>query len=311
MIQIIGLLLPIFAIIALGRAAVRFALIDPAGVRGLNDFTYWLALPALLFDSIAMGETLHLLGIASIYLAGCLLVYGLALLLARVLLHMRLSPAAAFALSATYGNAIYFGTPIVSAVFGIPGLMLILPIIALHSGVLLPLASALIEYGSQSGSGAVLRKTLRSLLRNPIIMAIAGGFLWHIGGMPVPAPAHALLGLLGKAAPSLALFCVGTSLPTVTSGSAKEAALAAAFKLIVLPAVIGAASLSVGMSGLPVKVALITAAMPTGANAFMVARRAPAFADTSAFAVVITLIAALPVLSGLLFELERITVASW
>jgi predicted permease len=259
----------------------------------------------LLFDSIAAGKTPHLFGIASVYLCGCLFAYGLAFLLARVLLHMRLPPAAAFALSATYGSAIYFGVPIVSATFGASGLALILPIIALHSGVLLPLASLLIEYGNQNGSNTVLRNTLRSLLRNPIVMSIVLGFLWHVGGAPVPAPAHALFGLLGQAAPPLALFCVGASLPTVASGSAREAALAAVFKLAVLPAVIGAAALSAGLSGLPVKVALVVAAMPTGANAFMVARRAPAFADTSARTVVITLIAALPVLSGLLFGLGR------
>jgi malonate transporter and related proteins len=305
MMDIIGLLLPIFAVIALGRAVVWFALIEPAGIRGINDFTYWIALPALLFGSIATGKTLHLFGIASIYLAGCLFVYGLALLLARVLLHMRLPQAAAFALSATYGSAIYFGIPIVSAAFGSSGLVLILPIIALHSGVLLPLAAALIEYGSQTGSTAVVRNTLRGLLRNPIVMAIAVGFLWHAGGAPVPVPAHALFSLLGKAAPSLALFCVGASLPTVTSGSAKEAAIAAVFKLAVLPAVIGVASLSAGLSGLPVEVALITAAMPTGPNAFLVAQRAPAFADAAARTVVITLIAALPILSGLLFGLSR------
>jgi malonate transporter and related proteins len=305
MVDIIALLLPIFAIIALGRAVVWFALIDAPGIRGINDFTYWIALPALLFESIAAGKTPDLFGVAAVYLAGCLLVFGFALLLARMLLQMWLPQAAAFALSATYGSAIYFGIPIVSATFGAPGLVLLLPIVALHSGVLLPLASGLIEYGTRSGTRSVLRSTLRSLLRNPIIMAIAVGFLWHAGHVPVSAPVLAFFGLFGKAATPLALFCVGASLPIITSGSAREAALVALLKLAVLPAVIGAAALSVGLSGLPVKIALITAAMPTGPNAFLVARRAPAFADTSALTVIITLIGALPILSGLLFWLGR------
>ncbi|HZU87983.1 MAG TPA: AEC family transporter [Stellaceae bacterium] len=305
MMDIVGLLLPVFTVVAIGRAVVRLGLMETAAVRGINDLTYWIALPALLFDAIAAGQMPHLFGIASVYLCGCLFAYGLAFLLARALLHARLSRAAAFALSATYGSAIYFGVPIISAAFGASGLALILPIIALHSGVLLPLASVLIEYGNQNGSNAVLCNTLRGLLRNPIVVSIVLGFLWHIGGAPVPAPAHALLGLLGQAAPPLALFCVGASLPPVASGSAGEAAFAAAFKLTVLPALIGGLALVAGLSGLPVKVALVTAAMPTGANAFLVARRAAAFADTAARTVVITLIAALPILSGLLFGLGR------
>lgn len=304
MVDIIGLLLPIFAIIALGRAVVWLALIDAPRIRGISDFTYWIALPALLFGSIAEGKAPDLLGVAAVYLAGCLLVFGLALLLARILLQMWLPQAAAFALTATYGSAIYFGIPIVSAAFGPSGLVLLLPIVALHSGILLPLASALIENGTPSRTDSVLRGTLRNLLRNPIIIAIAVGFLWH-AGMPVSAPALAFFTLLGKAATPLALFCVGASLPTTTSGSAREAALAAVLKLAVLPAVIAAGALSVGLSGLPVKIALITAAMPTGPNAFLLARRAPAFADTSALTVVITLIGALPILSGLLFWLGQ------
>jgi NAD(P)-dependent dehydrogenase (short-subunit alcohol dehydrogenase family) len=112
MLDTIGLLLPIFAIIALGRAVVWSSLIDEPGIRGINNFTYWIALPALLFGSIAAGKALNLFGIATVYLAGCLAVFGLALLLARIFLHMLLPQAAAFALSATYGSAIYFGMPI-------------------------------------------------------------------------------------------------------------------------------------------------------------------------------------------------------
>jgi predicted permease len=56
-----------------------------------------------------------------------------------------------FALNATYGNVIYLGTPLVSAAFGPPGLSLILTIIAVHSGVLLPLAAVLIEIEQSFG----------------------------------------------------------------------------------------------------------------------------------------------------------------
>jgi len=53
MIGALGLLFPIFAVIGIGRAAVQFGLIEPAGVRGINEFTVRIAFPALLFGSIA------------------------------------------------------------------------------------------------------------------------------------------------------------------------------------------------------------------------------------------------------------------
>ena len=304
MIEAFGLLLPIFVVIAIGRAAVQLRLIDPAGVRGINEFTVRIAFPALLFASITNGAVPQVFGVAGVYLAGCLAVYGLALLLARVALGTSLAQGAAFALNATYGSAAYIALPVVSATFGAAGLSQIVPIIALHSGVLLPLAGFLIEIGSQGTNRAVLRHTAQSLIRNPIVMSLIIAFVWNAGGVPVPPPLRALLNLLGAAAPSLALFCVGASLPVIAGGYAKEAMLATTLKLGVLPITIGALSIFAGLSGLPLKVALVTAAMPTGANAFLVARRAAAFTETSAQIVVISLIVSLPILSGLLMELR-------
>jgi malonate transporter and related proteins len=146
---------------------------------------------------------------------------------------------------------------------------LLLPIF----GVILPLAAALIEIGSQNGERLRLVVLLRGLVRNPILVSIALGFLWHAAALPLPGPLHACLALLAKAAPGLALFYVGTSLPAVPRGFAKEAALAAGLKLAVLPATIGGLAFVAGISGLPLKVALIAAAMPTGPNAFLVAKR--------------------------------------
>jgi malonate transporter and related proteins len=281
-------------------------LMDAAGVRGINDFTAKIAFPALLFGSIGGGKNFSSLGVASIYLVGCLSIYAAALWLARAALQAQLSRAAAFALNATYGSAAYVAMPIVTARFGQNGLFLILPIIALHSGVLLPLAAALIEFDTDNTGFRALRNTLRALLRNPIVMSIVLGFLWHVAGVPFPASADMLLGLLGKTAPGLALFCVGASLPMAAGGfCAKEAVLAALCKLALLPTVIAGLSFCAGLSGLPVKVALVTAAMPTGANAFLVARRAAGFADASARTVVITLVASLPLLSVLLWGLAR------
>jgi predicted permease len=172
---------------------------------------------------------------------------------------------------------------------------------------LLPLAAFLIEIGSHGdgdGGRRVLRSTARQLSRNPIVMSIIVGILWRLTGIPLAAAFAECLDLLGKAAPALALFCVGASLPRVVGGSTKEAALATTLKLAVLPLAIWGLCASAGLSGLPLKVALVTAAMPTGANAFLVARRVTAFSETSAHIVVVSLVVSIPILSGLLIGLR-------
>jgi malonate transporter and related proteins len=59
-------------------------------------------------------------------------------------------------------------------------------------------------------------------------------------------------------------------------------------KLAVLPISVGLAAWIVGLPSLQWRVAVLTAAMPTGANAFLLARRATNFAEVSATTVVLT-----------------------
>jgi malonate transporter len=292
MAQALGLIVPVFAVIAMGWLAVRLKRLDTQSLAGLVGFAYWVALPSLLFASIAELDPGAALTVAIIYLACCLVVYGFAVAVSCLLFRRSLAQSAMFGLNATYGNVIYLATPLVSAAFGQPGLTLILVIIAVHSGVLLPLAAVLIELdsGQQGGAVVVLRSSIVNVLKNPIMMSILLGFLWRLTGFGVPVPLHNLLTLLGRAASPLALFCLGATLPGISGGILvlREAVLVTIIKLLILPISVGAMCWLVGLPDLQWRVALVTAAMPTGANAFLLARRATDFAEASATAVVLS-----------------------
>jgi malonate transporter and related proteins len=307
MTEVILLLAPIFAIMAIGRAALWAKFFDAPAVRALQNFALYAALPALLFKSVTETAALRVIDVAGLYLAGCMLVFVGALAIGRFALQLRLADAAAFALNSTYGNVIYLGTPIIGAAFGPAGIALLVAIIALHSGILLPLAALLIEVGNQATGDpkAVLRSTLKNLIRNPIIMSITAALLWHWLDVPVPTPLKSMLSLLGGAASPLALFCVGASLPAVrTQSFGFDAFIPAMVKLLALPAVIGLLGFASGLSGLALAVALVTAAMPTGANAFLASRRAEGFVSASAATVVITTILSAGWLSYLILRLH-------
>jgi len=289
--QIIELVIPLFALIGLGRLAFQRAYIDGAGVAALTGFTYWVALPALLIGSVVNGRSDHIVFTAGIYIACCIIVFFLSIAIARIVFGYPIERAALFGLNATYGNIIFLGTPLVASVFGQEGVALILVIIALHSGVLLPLAAVMIEIGTRRQGGAlvVCSRTARSLAQNPVIMSIVLAFLWKQTALPLPPGLHGLFALLAPAASPLALFCLGASLPLerLERSVVQEAALATFIKLLLLPLAVGWASWFCGLAGLPWRVALLTAAMPTGANAFLLARKATTFAAGSAMTVVL------------------------
>jgi predicted permease len=219
------------------------------------------------------------------------------------MLGLGMANAAMLGLNSSYGNTVMMGIPIIAAAFGREALPPLLAIIALHSAILLPLAGTLVEMGVTGHSHPfdVLRTTIRGALRNPIILSIILGFLWRAPGLPVPPPLHALLQMLGAAGPPLALACLGASLPGLTrSAIGAEAAIGSVLKLAALPALVFAIGHLMHLSGLPLTVAVVTGGMPTGANAFLLARRAETLLRISASTVLITTVLSLATISGLL-----------
>jgi len=303
MYAIAGIIAPVFALILLGAAARASRMLDAGGLRGINDLTFYLAIPALLFRSVVEASELRLIGPATLYFGACLIVFAAGVLLARRVLGAGLGQAAMVGLNACYGNTVMIGVPIVSAAFGGEGVAIMLPIIALHSMLLLPIATVLIE-AEGKGTARPLRAlwaTVPSVVRNPVIMSMVLALAWRLVALPVPVPLHRLLDMLGAGAPALALFGLGASLPEFASrGSVRETGLTTVLKLLVQPLLVWAASAAVGLPPLATAVTVITAGQPTGANAFFLARRTGVSTAESAGSVVVSTVLAVFTLSALL-----------
>lgn len=281
--------LPIFCAILLGWMSQARGWIDAISVRALINFALWIAFPALLINAIPRSPLQGVAGVALVYFLGCAVLFLLAMVLARLLLGAGLSHAALFGLNATYGNIGALGIPTVLALFGPDALALIMPIIALHSGFFLPIAAVLIAIGAGGGNGyEALMDSLRSVARNPIVIAIAVGLMLQIGQVPIPEAVGRLLSLFGGAGPPIALFCIGASLPALAGNTSwREASLACTLKLAVMPLVVWIGARQLGIEGFPLQVAVIIAALPTGANVFLLAQRSSVPADASATTVAV------------------------
>jgi predicted permease len=299
---VLGIVLPVFAIIALGYAASRWRFVDDGGFRGLNFFTFSIASPCLLFNG---GTSGHEGGgpAAFAFFIASMLIYGIALWLGRARLRQGIGAAGLFALNASFGNTVMLGIPLITAAFGQAGLTILLAILALHSMVLLSVATVVAEIGlhSQAPLSRVLRATLLGVLRHPIVMAVFLAFVWHGLGIPVPAPMRRVLELLGGAGPPLALFCLGGSLAGFSLvGARAEVGFASFLKLVLMPALAWGACWALGLSPLETAVAVVTSALPTGANAFLLARRYETGVGASGATVLLSTLISIATLSALL-----------
>lgn len=302
MTAILDIVAPVFLIVTLGWVAAVRGFVDEAGFRVLIGFTFGIASPALLF---AGGTSGHGGGgpAAFAFFLAALLVYGFAMWLGARRLGMPIGEAGLFGLNATFGNTVMMGIPLVAAAYGQAGLAILLAIIALHSMVLLGLGTVVVELGIHRHAplGRVLRATAGGVVRNPIVMSVLLALVWNALHLPVPGAARRTLELLGASSPPLALFCLGGSLATFrVAGAMGEVAWSLVLKLAVLPLLVWGVCLAIGLGALETAVAVTSAALPTGANAFMLARRYRTGAERSGATVLVSTVISVFTLAAVL-----------
>jgi malonate transporter and related proteins len=300
---LISIILPIFAVIGFGLASARLRIISEEGFRALNAYVFWLATPALLFGAGAEATTRG--GpVALVFFAVALPLFIGAALIARRGLGQGLTLASGFGLNAVFGNSVMMGLPVVSAAYGQAGLALLLGIIALHSLLLLPAATALAELG-QAGRASLpllLARLAGAILRNPVVAAVLAAWAFSLTGLALPEAVRRLCALLGGSAPPVALFCLGGSLAGFAIGRAMlgEVALASVLKLVVMPGLVWLLARGAGLGPLETAVVVTVAALPTGANAFLLARRYASGAERSGATVLVSTAASVVTLGWLL-----------
>jgi malonate transporter and related proteins len=294
MLIVLGILLPVFGLIAIGYGMARTPLLKTEGVRGLGSFVYYVALPALLFRSTATpppGESGSGAIIAAFF-GGAVILFALGMLLARYRFGMSLSEQGVVGVNASFGNSVQMGVPLVLAAFGPAGMHAMALVIALQSIILLTLATIVIELGGWRGGAAIgrsIRSVLKALVTNPIITAIVAGFLWRQTGAALPAALTRLIDLLADGASPCALFALGASLAgfRLTAGLG-DIALLVGLKLVAQPAIVWLLARALGLAPLDLAVLTTAAALPIGMNAFIMAQRYQLYVAQSASAVVLS-----------------------
>lgn len=273
------IVLPIFALIFAGWVARKAGALGPNATREVNRLVVYLALPALLFDIMANAKPAEIWqpGFIAAFTLGCAVIFG-GTLWWRMAKGRHLADAAIDALNASYANTGFVGFPLILSLMGDTGMGPTLIATILTVCVLFALAIVLIEGGLQSETRRrdIAFKTLLSLSRNPLLVAPVLGALVMISGLPLPAPVHAFLNLLGGAASPCALIALGLFLAGTQAGMASgrlsTAGILVALKLVAQPVVTWViAGPVLQLPAIATHTAVLLAALPTGTGPFMLA----------------------------------------
>ncbi|ALM86473.1 AEC family transporter [Bordetella sp. N] len=305
--SILEILLPIFGLILAGFVCRRRGVLGPQAASELNRFVVWLALPALLFDTMARAswQQLDQPAFIATFSITCAVAFIL-ILVVRLVGGLHLADASIDAIAAAYPNTGYIGFPLCLIAFGPASMAPTTIATILVVCVLFAVAIILIESGLQTERAPhkLGWKVAKSLAKNPLLVAPVVGVLFAAARWQIPAGAETFLKLLSNAASPCALVSLGLFLAEKRPGGAdapRSALLLSAIKLIVQPAV--AWLLAARVFALPpnlVGVAIILAALPTGTGPFMLAEFYRREAAVASRTILFTTIGSLVTLSFLL-----------
>jgi len=287
---VVNVVIPVFAVILSGYGAGRLGILGPASSEALNRFVYFGALPPLLFVSMASvePEAIFNWSFAGAYLGGILIVSGLSFFLSKFVFGHDLPSSSIHGMTAIYGNTGYMGIPLSLVAFGPEAVVPAAVATVINSAIVIGVVTALVEVGQNKAQGlTIVRDVLRALARNPLLIASLGGIVISIIGLPLPTPIETFCRILGGAAGPGALFAIGLFLVGRSfRGHTGEVAAMVLLKLVAQPiATLVLVIAFFPMNPLWAGMAILLAALPSGANVFVIAQRYNTYVEQSSAAI--------------------------
>lgn len=304
MTQLISIIGPVFAVMGLGFIFARLGLFRPETAKGLSDFTFTLAVPALLFrtverTAVTLDQSLLVWGS---FFGALVIVWGLATVATRLILARPEPDAAAIGMTACFGNVVMLGVPLVTNAYGAAAAVPLSIVLAAHTPVLWVLGSmhmALAETDRRRSLAASLWDVAVDLAKNPIILGVVAGNLWRWTGLGIHPTVDRVLLLLGDASTTTALVAVGIGLVGIKfQGQAPTLGVLVVLKLVAMPVIAWMLSTLVfRLDAVSAGVVVLLAAMPAGANAYLFATRYDRVLNSTSGAIAIGTVASLATLA--------------
>ncbi len=266
--------LPFFALIGIGYWAGRTRFFTPEATAYLTKFVFYFALSAMLFRfsaNLSLNEVwdgslvaAYLLGTAAIYVVATLVAY---------LRRQGADVTAVEAQCAVIGNTGFLGVPMLTLLLGEAAIG---PVVLALAVDLIVFSSLIVILLTVSRAGrfewSVLGTVGTGLIKNPMIMAMGGGFIWSSFGIPIPAPVDEFLLILGAAATPGALFAIGASLAGKSAERIEVAAWLSFAKLVLHPAAVAFCALYLfDVDPFAAVVVISAAALPVAGNIYILA----------------------------------------
>jgi malonate transporter and related proteins len=270
-------ILPIFLLIMAGYLIKRSRVMEDAGWRGLDQLSFFVLYPVLLFVSIIKADfsKIAVFEILSV-ISGSWLIVGLAVaIFGPSLIRSNLIEASQY--SSVFQTTIrwngFIALAIAERLFGPQSMAVIALVMA---GLVLPvnLAAIYVVTTHASGEKQSMLAVLKRMATNPIVLGCLAALIWRATGLTMFEPLMTTLDLISRGALAMGLFGIGAGLSASALLKLDTAHVLPVFiKLFAMPLVAYGAVEFTGLGANLLPTIILCCAVPTAMNGYVVARQ--------------------------------------
>ena len=226
--------IPIFLMMLLGMLFRKLGWMDEVFAAKMNKFVFLVPLPVLLFEQLATVDFSEVWDIKFILFWFVVTAISITISTLISMLWKDRSIKGEF-IQATYrSSAALLGIAFIQNIYGTAGMapLMIIGSVPLYN-VMAVVVLSLFKPGNNSFDKALVKKTLKGIVTNPIIIGIVAGFVWSALKLPMPLILHKTVSSIGATATPMGLMSMGATFEMKKATSKMKPTLVAVFMKLV------------------------------------------------------------------------------
>lgn len=226
--------IPIFLMMLLGMLFRKLGWMDEVFAAKMNKFVFLVPLPVLLFEQLATVDFSEVWDIK--FIIFCFVVTAISITISTLisLLWKDRSIKGEF-IQATYrSSAALLGIAFIQNIYGTAGMapLMIIGSVPLYN-IMAVVVLSVFKPGNNSFDKALVKKTLKGIATNPIIIGIVAGFVWSALKLPMPTILHKVVSNVGTTATPMGLMSMGATFELRKATSKMKPTIVAVFMKLV------------------------------------------------------------------------------
>lgn len=292
---ILQTIIPILLLIGAGFLSRRMGLLRSGDERVLSAYIYYFALPALFLVNMAetsfRGE-----GTTDFILAGIIPVFIVLMTYASLFIIFRFSKGTLYLLiiSTIFGSLAFFGIPFITFAYPIEGERLATLSAAFIAIISVTTSITVLELHKSRKSMVQqgVKRVVKGLSKNPLIMSILTGILISLIGVEIPPPISTPLHTLGGSTSTVAIFMLGVFLYGRKYTNIGKAFKLSLLRIVFLPTVALLTTILFGLANVERSTLVLMHGMPIAISMIVLSERYDFHKETIASLVLISSIGA-------------------